>query len=230
MFLLGRTGVCFPRVLLGALIFFFFHVSYPFIISVLLFTTYFTPKLFCYFWLRLLVRHCTQSTNLLKCSFIILFNFLFCLYFWNGPGTFSVFFLLPGTFDLFLAFCIVRLVCGYLSAVFFPLFHLFITFVCCRSFFIHPSSFISHRWSRSVRWCFALGYVAIIYLLFRSLHWFFQSWCLWNDNLVFCSLMIFISFSTFVLSFYFYIDMFLGSVVIWFSIFCVLNHLGSSLE
>ena len=127
---------------------FFFHVIYPFNLSVMFFLLlYFTPKLFCFPCARLLVCFHAFSTDLPVEFFSLFWNALFCLYCLTLSRYLLSFPSFTHIFWFISSSCIVRFVCClvlvFSSQHILMCFSFISTFAGCRNFFICSSSLIT---------------------------------------------------------------------------------------
>ena len=163
---------------------------------------YFTPKLFCFFCLQLLICLCALSTNLsVEISFVtlkypvlfVLFDLvsiLFESYFFHqyilvnffpvvlSELSFWGYFLSVGFLYISPSIFVSLVITGSLFSLIasFPIQGLYF---CLGSFGVYQfycrQALLQFGLNRSVQWYYSLGYVAILYLLFRSLTWPFSS-------------------------------------------------------
>ena len=192
------------------------------------------------------------STNRVFLRYFGMFSFV--LFVWHCPGTFWSLLFSPISF----LFHPVRLVYFGHFVVFSFLFGLPVcfnflcSFACCCTFFICSSTSPDFVFLFRFPWVMLIlfltriapAYINMLSSVMLSIGMccnilvtflvsnltFFQFWFLTDGNVVFRSLITFFIFnSTFFLSFCVDIDVFLCSVMIWLSIFCVLIHLRSIL-
>ena len=129
---------------------FFFHVFYPFSISVMFFPfPYFTPFFFCFSCIRFLICPDTFFTILFVEFLLLFWKAPLCLYCMTLSQYLLSLLSFANIFWFISSNCVIRLVCyclfGIFSFYWVPVRFTFLSsFDCCRSFFICPCILLSH--------------------------------------------------------------------------------------